>query len=131
MPLPSADFCVVAIHIGQEIRKRVKERGVAITHFAQQVGCTPKTVHALFKRPSIDTILLKRCSEELGFDFFGLYSQDLRLHASKGPSRVEEPAAKYAARPVGGELEIVIRPGGDKDMLERVLKAIEQKKAGS
>lgn len=128
MPLPSADFCSVAVHIGQEIRKRVKERGVAITHFAERVGCTPKTVHALFKRPSIDTMLLRKCSEELGFDFFSLYSQDLRFRGSDGISRVEEPVAKYAARSSGGDVEIVIRPGTDKEMLERVLKAIEQRK---
>ena len=129
MPLPSADFYRVAVHIGEEIRKRVKDRGMAVTQFAQRVGCTPKTVHALFKRPSIDTMLLKKCSEELGFDFFALYSQDLRLSGGPSISRVEEPAAKYAAKQSGSELEIVIRPGRDKEMLERVLKAIEQKKS--
>lgn len=129
MPPPSADFCSVAVHIGQEIRKRVKERGVAITHFAERVGCTPKTVHALFKRPSIDTMLLRKCSEELGFDFFSLYSQDLRFRKTESGTRVEEPAAKYAARSFSGDVEIVIRPGGDREMLERVLKAIEHKKS--
>jgi hypothetical protein len=118
----------VATHIGQEIRKRVKERGVAITMFAQRIGCTPKTVHALFKRPSIDTMLLKRCSEELAFDFFSLYSEELRLPGNQGPSRTAEPPAKYAARSGNSELEIVIRPGGDKEMLDRVLKAIDQRK---
>lgn len=129
MPLPSADFCLVAVHIGEEIRKRVKERGVSITHFAQRIGCTPKTVHALFKRPSIDTMLLRKCSEELTFDFFALYSQDLRLRGTT--SRVEEPSAKYASRQGGNELEIVIRPGGDKEMLERVLRAIDPERSGS
>ena len=109
----------------------MKERGVTVTQFAQRVGCTPKTVHALFKRPSIDTMLLRRCSEELGFDFFALYSQVLRLTNASPGTRVEEPAAKYAARQEASGLEIVIRPGTDKDMLERVLRAIEPKKAGA
>lgn len=128
MPPSSADFCPVAIHIGEEIRQRVKLRGVSITHFAERIGCSPKTVHALFKRPSIDTMLLRKCCEELGFDFFALYTQDLKLHTPTGPARVDEPAAKYAARQGGNELEIVIRPGGDKEMLERVLRAIDPKK---
>lgn len=128
MPPSSADFCRVAIHIGAEIHDRVKKRGVSVKHFAGSIGCSPKTVHALFKRPSIDTMLLRKCSEVLGFDFFALYSQDLALTTTGATSRVEEPPAKYASRQTGQELEIVIRPGGDTEMLERVLKAIDPKK---
>lgn len=128
MPPPSADFCRVAIHIGAEIHERVRQRGVSVRHFANSIGCSTKTVHALFKRPSIDTMLLRKCSEVLSFDFFALYSQDLGLNSESNPSRVEEPPAKYASRYAGQELEIVIRPGGDADMLERVLKAIDPNK---
>jgi hypothetical protein len=113
----------VAIHVGQEIRKRLKESGLPVTKLAKVI------VHAIFKRPSIDTMLLKKCSEVLGFDFFALYSEDLRIKASKrtGPYVVAEPQAKYGLREPGVDLEIVIRPGQNKEMFDRLLRAIEYK----
>jgi hypothetical protein len=119
----------VAIHVGQEIRKRLKESGLPVTKLAKVIGCSAKTVHAIFKRPSIDTMLLKKCSEVLGFDFFALYSEDLRIKASKrtGPYVVAEPQAKYGLREPGVDLEIVIRPGQNKEMFDRLLRAIEYK----
>jgi hypothetical protein len=113
----------VAIHIGQEIRKRVKERGMTITHFAKRVGSTPKTIHAAFKRPSIDTMLLKKCSKELEFDFFALYSQDLKI---EGATTSKEPGPKYAKTNNDAEMEIVIRPGQNKELFEQVLKILKK-----
>lgn len=113
----------MAVHIGQEIRKRLKERGITITHFAKRVGSTPKTIHAMFKRPSIDTMLLKKCSKELEFDFFALYSQDLNIEGATGS---KEPGPKYARQTNDTEVEIVIRPGQNKELLEQVLKLMKK-----
>jgi hypothetical protein len=97
---------------------------MTITKFAERVGSTPKTIHALFKRPSIDTMLLKKCSEELDFDFFSLYSNDLRLSKA---TKTGEPTAKYARQATdNAEVEIVIRPGGNKEILEQVLKIMKK-----
>ena len=113
----------MAIHIGQEIRKRVKERGITITHFAKRVGSTPKTIHAMFKRPSCDTMLLKNCSKELEFDFFALLSEDLKI---EGATLVKDPKPKAVQPGSDAEVEIVIRPGQNKEVLEQLLKLMKK-----
>lgn len=116
----------MAIHIGEELRKRLKASGVPVTRFAKRIGCSAKTVHALFKRPSMDTMLLKRCSEELAYDFFALYSEDLRTRGTpRSMASVSEPGARYSLKGQGDEVEIVIRSGKNKELVERVLKALE------
>lgn len=108
----------------------MKLSGVPITRFAKRIGCSAKTVHAIFKRPSIDTMLLKKCSEVLRFDFFSLYTEDLRVKGSRSSTHVvHEPAAPYARREGGDGLEIIIRPGQNKELIERVLRAIDPKNA--
>jgi hypothetical protein len=117
----------VAIHIGSEIRKRLKTSGIPITRFAKRVGCSAKTVHAIFKRPSIDTMLLKKCSEVLAYDFFKLYTDELvAKRPSTGSDQVAEPAAEYGSRSKNDNVEIIIRPGQDKDLLQLMLRVIEQ-----
>jgi hypothetical protein len=115
----------VAVHIGKELRIRLKASGLPVTTLAKRIGCSAKTVHAIFKRPSMDTMLLKKCCEVLDFDFFALYSGDLQLKGST-PSMVAEPVAPYGKRRTADGLEIVIRSsGGNTQLLERMLKAME------
>jgi DNA-binding Xre family transcriptional regulator len=118
----------VAVHIGKELRVRLKASGLPVTTLAKRIGCSPKTVHALFKRPSIDTMLLKKCCEVLDFDFFSLFSIDMQHKAAKS-SIVSEPAAAYGKRPDNDDVEIVIRSkGGNTELLQRMLKAMEEEK---
>lgn len=64
------------IHIGDEIRKKVYERGMTITEFAKRIHRSREAVYSIFERPSINTDLLKTISLVLEYDFFMLYSDE-------------------------------------------------------
>ena len=58
------------IHIGYIIKKKVKERPITVTEFAEKIYCERTTVYDIFERKSIDSELLFRISETLNFDFY-------------------------------------------------------------
>jgi transcriptional regulator with XRE-family HTH domain len=109
----------MAMHIGEEMRIRVKERGMSVVTFAARIGRSPQNVHKLFKQQSIDTQLLRKASEALDYNFFHLLGED--LDKKMKPSQVQEPAAKYVKRPP----TVIIVNGDDMDqsLLERITKA--------
>ena len=58
------------LHIGHLIRTRLEEKGQTVTWLARQVPCSRTNIYKIFDRPSIDTDMLARLSDILGFDFF-------------------------------------------------------------
>lgn len=65
------------MHIGHEIRAKLKESGQTVTWLAGQLFYTRANIYKIFEKPSIDTDLLRRISIALRFDFFSLYSDQL------------------------------------------------------
>ena len=57
------------VHIGPEIERVVRERGITISCFAELIHCNRSNVYDLFKRKSIDIDTLIRISEVLDYDF--------------------------------------------------------------
>lgn len=124
-PAISPDFCPVAVHIGKELKKRVAASGIPVTTFSKKVGRTPQNLYQIFKSPSTDTLLLRKCSEVLNFDFFKLYSVDLGF--DRELSMASEPAAPYGKPET--TVEITIRSTGDQGkMIERIVKAVDPTK---
>ena len=68
-----------AQNIGAKIEKIVRERGIIITEFAQQINCVRKNVYDIFKRNTIDIALLARISKVLNYNFFDDLSKDYDL----------------------------------------------------
>lgn len=64
--------------IGQLIHVRLQERGMSVSHLARQLSCERSNLYRIFERESIDTRLLLRISRVLEYDFFRLYSDELR-----------------------------------------------------
>ena len=58
-----------APHIGEAIKRRVKEKGISIEDFADAICCSRRNVYRIFKRNYIDTQRLKCISRALDFDF--------------------------------------------------------------
>ncbi len=67
------------IHIGSIIKKRFDEQGLSVSWFAKQLCCDRTNVYSIFKRESIDTLLLVKISSILRHDFFKYYSENLDL----------------------------------------------------
>lgn len=64
--------------IGQLIKARLMERGMTVSHLARLLSCERSNLYRLFEKDSIDTRLLLRISRALDYDFFQLYSNELR-----------------------------------------------------
>lgn len=65
------------LHIGRLIRAKLEEKGQTVTWLARQVPCSRTNIYKIFDRPSIDTDMLARLSDILGFDFFAALSDGL------------------------------------------------------
>ena len=61
------------VRIGQLIKERVDASGMSKSEFARRINTTPQNAYGIFKRKSIDTDMLKRIGEVLGYDFFNHY----------------------------------------------------------
>lgn len=64
------------IHIGNIIEQTLRRQGRSPSWLARQLCCHRTNVYNIFKRESIDTILLQRISKALDTDFFRLYVDD-------------------------------------------------------
>ena len=58
------------MHIGKNIKKVLKERGISITEFARRISTHRRNVYDIFERESVDTALLQKISKVLDYDFF-------------------------------------------------------------
>ena len=57
------------VHIGAIIEKKLKEKLMTVTEFADKINRERSTVYDIFKRKSIDTELLVLISKALDYDF--------------------------------------------------------------
>lgn len=65
------------MHIGNLIRKKVKEQNKTSVWLAEQLSCSRTNVYKLYDKKSIDTDVLFRISSILRFDFFSIYSEEV------------------------------------------------------
>lgn len=87
--------------------------------FAEFIGRSPKNLYEVFERPSMDTMLLQRCSEALHFNFFQLYTEELQLQGNV----VADPPAPYGRR---NKPTVIVIQGGSEDskLVERITRAL-------
>lgn len=73
-------------NIGAEIQRIVKERGLTVVYFAQLMGCSRTYIYKIFEKRSINTNELIKISSILKYDFFKLFSNELRNGTSRKDS---------------------------------------------
>jgi transcriptional regulator with XRE-family HTH domain len=61
------------IHIGKKIKEKVSENQLSLADFAKALNKSRPLIYNIFERKSIDTALLQKISDVLGFNFFSLY----------------------------------------------------------
>ncbi|MBR6483282.1 MAG: XRE family transcriptional regulator [Bacteroidaceae bacterium] len=69
---------MTGLHIGKLIEKRFRAQGRSVSWFAQKLSCHRTNVYDIFARSDIDTLLLRRISEILEYDFFSELSEDFK-----------------------------------------------------
>ena len=67
----------MSVHIGKEIEKKTRERGVTVVRLSRELGCHRTNIYRIFDSPTIDSGVLSRLSVILQYDFFSLYSADI------------------------------------------------------
>lgn len=71
------------IHIGSLIRLKMEERQKTVVWLAEQLSCSRTNVYKIFDKYSVDTEMLARISSILEFDFFSVYSDDIKENKKK------------------------------------------------
>ncbi len=66
------------LHIGTEIRKRAKKKGMRTETMAKLLNVSTPNVYKIFERKSMDTDLFARVCEVLDFNFFTFYAKRFR-----------------------------------------------------
>ena len=66
------------LHIGEAIQELMKRQGKTSTWLAQALCCDRTNVYNIYRRSSLDTLLLRRVSKVLHHDFFADLSEDLQ-----------------------------------------------------
>ena len=67
---------VFMVHIGQLIEQELRRQRRSVSWFAKELYCDRTNVYKLFRKESIDTLLLYRISCILSHDFFKYYTDD-------------------------------------------------------
>ena len=63
------------IHVGELIRKKLKESGHSVTWFAKEVGFHRTNAYKIFKKEHLHHAQLSRISKILGYNFHAHYSE--------------------------------------------------------
>lgn len=97
----------MAVHIGEEIRKRAKALRWSDTKLAVELAAHRNTVAQYYKDASIDTDVLAKLCTLLDFNFFKLLYEDVESSRPQ-TSMAAEPQAEYKRQPPQAPLRIVI-----------------------
>lgn len=96
------DFRRVAIHIGAEIERVMKSKGIKQKALAQQIPVGVKKVReTVFEKASLDSQMLARIGEILNHDFFVLYQKKSPVPYADAPasSSTAEPSVPVSKAP--------------------------------
>ena len=64
------------VHIGLLIEQELRRQRRSVSWFARELYCDRTNVYKLFRKESIDTLLLFRISTVLSHDFFKYYTDE-------------------------------------------------------
>lgn len=70
------------IHDGERIKEYLAITGLSVSEFARRLNCHRQNVYDIFKRKTIDVVLLQRISKVLGHDFVS------EIYASRQSSKI-------------------------------------------
>lgn len=65
------------VHIGELIKKKLKEEERTVSWFARKLHCDRSNVYKIFKKTNIDIELLRKISVIFNHDFFKILSEKM------------------------------------------------------
>ena len=85
----NAYLYIMKIHIGNEIKRIVEQKGINISKFSSQLNVERSNIYNIYKRESIDTELLRKISIALEYNFFSIFCSDEDLTNLRKPYTTE------------------------------------------
>jgi transcriptional regulator with XRE-family HTH domain len=67
-------------NIGEVIKMRLESNGMSKAELARRLHMSPANVHKIFKRRSVDAMLLRELSNILDYDFFRHFEPTVTRH---------------------------------------------------
>lgn len=79
------------IHIGRLIGERIKEVGMTKAEFGRRINTSRQNVNTLLRKESLDTLVLRKISQVLNYDFFRLYLDEGTSYEYHPPAMEDAP----------------------------------------
>ncbi len=70
------------MHIGQLIKEQMEAQDKTVSWLARELAYCRTNIYKIFDKKSIDTDLLLRICTLLKYDFFAVYSEELKKHVA-------------------------------------------------
>ena len=64
---------LISVHIGNEIKRVMKEQGRSVSWLSRQLFCDRTNIYKMYNKSSLDTTLLLRVSIALNYNFFNYF----------------------------------------------------------
>ena len=106
------------VEIGEKIREVFENRNMRLTDFADELGTVRQNVYRIFKKRHVDTGLLLKISQVLGYNFFQYY---VPASSDSPPAMVSDEAA---AQEVQRQLDLSRK---EIEYLRRIIGLMEEK----
>jgi transcriptional regulator with XRE-family HTH domain len=106
------------VEIGQKIKEVFDHRNMKLTDFADELGTVRQNVYRIFKKRHVDTGLLLKISQVLGYNFFQHYV----------PGDAEKSALANQSMPQDDEMLRQLELSRKEiEYLRRIIKLMEEK----
>lgn len=106
------------VEIGEKIKEVFENRNMKLTDFADELGTVRQNVYRIFKKRHVDTGLLLKISQVLGYNFFQYYV------SAPEASPANETGAQNSSPDVQRQLELSRK---EIDYLRRIISLMEEK----
>ncbi len=70
---------LISVHVGNEIKRVMKDQGRSVTWLSHQLYCDRTNIYKIFSKSSIDTTLLLRISIALNHNFFSYLNEYYKI----------------------------------------------------
>jgi transcriptional regulator with XRE-family HTH domain len=107
------------VEIGEKIREVFENRNMKLTEFADELGTVRQNVYRIFKKRHVDTGLLLKISQVLGFNFFQYY-----VPAAQGDGSQSGEESSTIVMEVQRQLELSRK---EIEYLRRIISLMEEK----
>lgn len=115
------------VHIGKKIEEVVRAKRIGISELAEMINKSRPLVYDIFDRESIDTALLKRLSEVLNFNFFGLYFTNNELNTQQSRSLSKDELIEVLKREVIEKNKALDSANVEIEYLKKIILLLEEK----